>query len=323
MTKNENSYINASSLAQLEKYGINRVAVAIGVFDGVHKGHCLLLQRLIEMAKRDNATPVAMTFYPHPREALRPESHPGLLLSPAKKIELLHEQGIKAVVTIPFTKEFASLSPFEFIERSLLVSQVELTGICVGRKWRFGAGGKGDVKILEDFANNGHFDFDAVDELFIDGETVSSTSIRRAISSGLLEKAEKMLGRPYSLEGEVEQGKKIAGTELSYPTANLKTRYGIIPPNGVYASCAILDEKKYPAAVAIGVSPTFNYANNKNPRVEVHLIGFEGDIYGKNIEAFFIKYLREERYYSSIEALKTQIGEDIKNIKNILEERKI
>jgi riboflavin kinase/FMN adenylyltransferase len=323
MTDNNNSYINVSSLAQLEKYDIKKVAVAIGVFDGVHKGHCLLLQRLIEMAKRDDATPVAMTFYPHPREALKPESHPGLLVSPVRKIELLHEQGIKAVVTIPFTREFSSLSPNDFIERALLSAQVELTGICVGNKWRFGAGGKGNVKVLEEFAGNGHFDFDAVDELLIDGETVSSTSIRRAISSGLFGKAEKMLGRPYSLQGEVEEGKKIAGPELSYPTANLKTQYGIIPPNGVYAASAILDGKKYPAAVAIGLSPTFNYAHNKTPRVEVHLIGFEGNIYGKTVEAVFVEYLREERCYSSAEALKKQIGEDIKNINNILKERKI
>jgi riboflavin kinase/FMN adenylyltransferase len=323
MTNNTSLYINASSLASLEKYGIKQAAVAIGVFDGVHKGHCLLIQKLIEMAKRDNSTPVAMTFYPHPREALKPESHPGLLMSPAKKIELLHKEEIKAVVTIPFTREFASLSPLDFIERSLLSSQVELTGICVGKNWRFGAGGKGNVDILEDFAAKGHFDFESVDELLIDGETVSSTSIRRAISSGLLEKAGKMLGRPYSLEGEVEQGNKIAGTELSHPTANLKTRYGIIPPNGVYASCAILENQKYPAAVAVGVSPTFNYANNKNPRVEVHLIDFNGDIYGKNIEVVFVEYLREERCYSSVDALKQQIEEDINNVNKILKGRKI
>ncbi len=322
MTNEKNLHINVSSLGALAKHGIKKATVAIGVFDGVHKGHQLLLKKLVKMAKKDNATPVAMTFYPHPKSVLRPETHPGLLFSPHKKVELLHEYGGKAVVTIPFTKDFAALSPQEFIEECLLAPQVEIAGICVGSNWRFGSEGKGDTRTLKDFAARGHFDFESLEELIIDGETVSSTLIRRAVSSGLLKKAEKLLGRPYSISGEVERGKMIAGSTLSHPTANIKTSCGIIPPNGVYAGWTELEGKKYPTAIAVGVSPTFNYSDSDLPRVEAHLIDFHGDIYGKQIETFFVDYLREERCYAKPEDLKLQINEDVENIKNMLKGKK-
>ncbi len=309
-----------SSLDALASHGIDNAVIAIGVFDGVHRGHQLLLSRLREMAEAENATPVAFTFYPHPKQVLNPSAPPELLVSPEKKVELLHDYGMKAVVTMPFTKSFASLEPDEFIRECLITSRVNLRGICVGRQWRFGAKGRGNVEVLEKFAENGHFAFAAVDEFTINGKEVSSTAIRRAISSGRLHDAEQMLGRPYCLQGTVAHGYKVAGKELECPTANLEFRWGVIPPHGVYAGRAIVEGKSHASAVAVGVSPTFQ-GHRKGPRVEVHLFDFSGDIYGNELQIEFIEYLREERCYSSPEALKTQIGKDIGQIRKILARR--
>ncbi|OGV33252.1 MAG: riboflavin biosynthesis protein RibF [Lentisphaerae bacterium GWF2_45_14] len=313
----KNGYINVSSLSSLADFGISRASVAIGVFDGVHIGHQQLLKELIKMTDQNHSEPVALTFFPHPRTILRPDSPPSLILPPFKKIELLHQCGIKAVVTIPFTKEFSMFKPEDFVKYSLITREVELTGICVGRNWRFGSGGAGNSEKLRELAQKKHFDFIAVDEITLDDHKVSSSNIRRSISSGLLEDAAKMLGRPYSLSGIVEKGKRVAGPQLTFPTANLKIDFGILPPNGVYAGSVKFSKKVYPAAIAIGLSPTFNYAENKTPRVEVHLIGFKGDIYGSQIEAELFSYLREERCYSSPEELKKQITSDIANVSEI------
>jgi len=142
----KNKYINVSSLSSLADFGISRASVAIGVFDGVHIGHRHLLTELFKMTEQNRSEPVALTFFPHPRTILRPDSPPSLLIPPFKKIELLHLYGIKAVITIPFTKEFSMFSPEAFIKSSLMTKEVELAGICVGRNWRFGAGGTGDRK---------------------------------------------------------------------------------------------------------------------------------------------------------------------------------
>jgi riboflavin kinase/FMN adenylyltransferase len=321
MIDTNETFLNVTSLGALSEYGFKRVVIAVGVFDGVHIGHQLLIKRLLEMAKTEDAVPVALTFFPHPRNILQPDSPPALLMSPAKKVELLHSYGVEAVVTMPFSKDFASLSPEDFIRNCLSTPRIDLRGICVGSSWRFGSEGKGDVTTLEKFAEKGHFKFEAVEELLIGSEPVSSTAIRRAISSGLLERAAEMLGRNYRLGGEVEAGRKIAGSTLEHPTANLHIRYGIVPPNGVYAGIAHFNGKDYPSAVAIGVSPTFRTYPEGNIRIEVHLLDFKGDIYGESIEVELLSYLREERCFSSASELKTQILEDVSKIKEILQER--
>jgi riboflavin kinase / FMN adenylyltransferase len=313
-----NKIINVSSLADLSGYNIKRAVIAIGVFDGVHCGHQLLLNKVKAMAKQNNAEPVALTFYPHPREVIGSQPAPKLLIPPEKKIALLHSYGVRAVVTVPFTKEFSNLQPDEFIHNCLEASNIELCGICVGRNWRFGADGMGSVKNLETFAAQGHFDFTAVDELAPRGEMISSTLIRRAISTGLLDKAEKMLGWRYSLSGVVEKGHNVATGELSCPTANLKLKHGIMPPDGVYAARALFAGTEYAAAVNIGISPTYNRLSDRNRRVEVHLIDFDGDIYGKRLEVELVSYLREERSYPSYIELKKQIKRDIEDVRKKL-----
>lgn len=314
----DNAIIDVSSMDALAEYGVKAACMAIGVFDGVHRGHQLLISNLLAMSCRHHCTPVALTFFPHPREVIYPENPPTLLVPPFKKIELLHQYGIKAVVTMHFSRELAAMSPAEFIKNCLHSAQVNIRGICVGKKWRFGAGGAGDSSMLHHFADNGHFDFDAVSELVVGNSIVSSSNIRRAISSGLLTSAGEMLGRPYSLCGIVEKGYHVAGPELAHPTANLKITNGVLPPDGVYAASAIVKGSRYPAAVNIGMSPTYNRVEDKKRRFEVHIIGFDRNLYGAAVEVELLQYLREERCFLNSEMLKIQIIKDIEDIKQII-----
>ncbi|MCF6174721.1 MAG: riboflavin biosynthesis protein RibF [Victivallaceae bacterium] len=321
MENRVNKIINVSSLTDLSGYNIKRIVIAIGVFDGVHCGHQLLLRKLNEMAKQNRAEPIAVTFYPHPREVIGARPAPKLLIPPEKKNALLHHYGVHAVVTIPFTREFSAMPPDEFIHNCLKVDNIELCGISVGSNWRFGADGMGNVENLKSFAVQGHFDFTAVDELAPSGEMISSTLIRRAISTGLLDKAEQMLGWRYSLSGIVEKGHNVATGELSCPTANLNLKHGIMPPDGVYVARAYFAGKEYDAAVNIGISPTYNRLSDRNRRVEVHLIGFTGELYGQPLEVELVSYLREERSYPSYMELKKQIAKDIGEVRQKLEAR--
>ena len=312
MTKNKQ--LNVSSLGELVENGIKRVSVAIGVFDGVHRGHQLLLEELVEMAKKNNSTPVAMTFYPHPRAVLNPQNPPPLLIPPSKRINLLHDYGMQAVATLSFTKSFAEQSPENFIKSCLHSPDVKICGLCVGRDWRFGAKGVGKIDLLEKMSKKDIFDFAAVKEFIRNGEIVSSTSIRRAISSGKLGDAAEMLGRHYSLTGIVEKGHHDATEDLDHPTANLDIQYGVLPPCGVYAAKAFVNGRIRVAAVNIGLSPTYKRLGKSKIRIEAHFIDFSDDIYGQTVEIELLKYLREERCFVSPSELKKQIEIDLQQI---------
>jgi riboflavin kinase/FMN adenylyltransferase len=315
MTKKQSvKELNVSSLGELVESGITKVSIAIGVFDGVHRGHQLLLSRLVEMAKENDSTPIAMTFYPHPRAILSPKNPPPLLISPAKRISLLHNYGMEAVVTLSFSKSFAEQSPKDFIKKCLHSPGIEICGICVGSNWRFGAKGIGKIDLLEDMAEKGHFDFAAVKESTLNGDVISSTSIRRSISSGELDKAAEMLGRNYSLTGIVEKGFQDATRDLKFPTANLNLQYGVLPPCGVYAARAYVNGKRLTAAVNIGTSPTYDRPGQKRIRLEAYFLDFSDNIYGHTVEIELLEYLREERCFLSPCELKEQIAEDIKQI---------
>jgi len=314
----DNKYIDVNSLESLAAFGIKRAVIAIGVFDGIHLGHQRLLDSLLRMSKKHNATPVALTFFPHPREVLRPHSPPAQLIPQCEKIRILHEFGIKAVVTIPFTAAFAAMPPNEFIEKALKSRSVELSGICVGKEWRFGAQGSGNTNLLHAYSDKGHFDFEAVNELTTGGGKISSTSIRLAISGGSLDSAEEMLGRPYSLFGTVEAGRQVASDKLNHPTANLRIEAGIIPPNGVYAGFAVHNGRRYKSAIAIGTSPTFKHEFEGERRVEVHILDYDKNIYNEQVEVVLVKYIREERFFPDASELKTQIEHDVDAVRSIL-----
>lgn len=313
--------LTVTSLGALAEHGIDRTVIAIGVFDGVHLGHRRLLTTLLKMAERHDAVPAAFTFFPHPRALLFPDKAPTLLTTPEKKNDLLAAAGVRAIITVPFTREFASLEPEDFIRDTLISSRVRLNGICVGSSWRFGAQGRGNVENLRRFADRGHFDFEAVDELVLDGEAVSSTSIRRAIAAGRLEHAARLLGRPYSLIGKVVPGYHQAGDALRFPTANLEINCGVLPPYGVYAARVKYEGKEAAGAVNIGMSPTFNYSDLKHPRIEVHILDFHGNLYGQNIEVELLQYLREERGFPDTESLRRQIADDVSRIRALVTQK--
>ena len=313
----KNKQLNVSSLGELVENGINRVSIAIGVFDGVHRGHQLLLDKLVKMSAKNDSVPVAMTFYPHPRAVLNPQNPPPLLISPDKRISLLHDYGMQAVVTLPFSKSFAEQSPEKFIKNCLHSPDMKICGLCVGKDWRFGAKGAGKVELLEKMANKDNFDFAAVEEFIRNGSVVSSTSIRRAIASGQLNDAAEMLGRHYSLSGIVEKGYHVATRDFNHPTANLSIQYGVLPPCGVYAARSFLKGKMRIAAVNIGISPTYNRPGKKKVRVEAHFLDFSDDLYGQAVEIELLEYLREERCFFSPAELKTQIEIDVKKIVEI------
>ena len=309
--------IHTVSLEALVNYGVTRIAVAIGVFDGVHLGHQLLLKRLKSMAERHNAAPVVLTFYPHPRKVLFPNEPLSLLVPHQKKLELIAAENIRAVVTLPFSKEFSELSADEFLTDCLFAPDLTITGICVGSGWRFGRGGEGSADTIHRYADSHGFEFDPVEEFTLNSRTVSSTLIRRAVSSGLLDEAAEMLGRNYSISGTVIHGASDGSSVLDCPTANIAVTDGIIPPNGVYAGRGIVEGVSYPAAVSVGVSPTFSDKQRSHSDVEVHLLDFSGDLYGKHLEVEFLEYIREERCYSSFEELKKQIGKDLATVRSI------
>ena len=308
----DRSTICVEQIDALKKYGISRISVAIGVFDGVHAGHRKLLTQLCEIADRTASTPVAVTFSPHPRQILQPESAPALLLPNDEKIRRLTENGARAIVTIPFTRDFAAKAPEDFIADCLKSDGITLCGVCVGKKWRFGAGGRGNARLLTELASRHNFTFSPVDEVEIGGETVSSSSIRAAAAAGDLEKAARFLCAPHAIYGSVIHGEHVASTKLQTPTANLDLQAGVLPPNGVYAARVHLEGKQYNAVVNIGSAPTFDsYGKKDLVRVEAHLLNSNVELYGKNITIEPVRFLRQEQCFASPDELKEQIRKDI------------
>ena len=320
MTGQRRALLVVNHVCDLRSAQYRRIALAIGVFDGVHRGHQKLLQTLAELAAATGAKPVALTFHPHPRALLKPQEKPLLLLPLANRVELLHQYGAQAVVVKKFDQELATLSPQAFLDALLSIPELEIAGICVGSAWRFGHGGGGDCRLLAGYAAERRFRLEPVPELAIDGEIVSSSNIRRAVAAGRFSAAAAMLGRPFSLYGKVEHGHRLAGTALDHPTANLAVTDTILPPDGVYAARVNLEEGCFPAAVNIGVAPTFRYTASPR-RVEVHVLDFHGNLYDASLQVELLQYLREERCFISPEELKKQIESDIKAIRRTIEIR--
>lgn len=307
------SFIITQNLGQLRDSGISRVSAAIGVFDGVHLGHQRVLKELVELAVENETAPVVITFYPHPRSVLTPEHAPRLLFPQQEKARLIHHYGAAALVRIPFTKEFASLSPDAFLDQCLNFPGVELKGLCVGSKWRFGCHAAGSREDLMRRANQDGFQFRPVDELMFHHRIVSSTAIRGALAEGDLEMVTGMLGRRYRLFGSVVHGMGLAGKILNAATANLELDAGVLPPYGVYATLARVEgeEMALPSITSIGVAPTIRKEEHPQPKVEVHVFDRSLELYGKRVSVELVARVRGEQKFDSVEALKKQIHADI------------
>ena len=287
--------------------------LAIGVFDGVHLGHKAVISTSAKHARAANGTPVVVTFDPHPEKVLRPAAAPHLLTATQHKIDLIRDLGVEHLLVIKFDKQFAATEPEEFVQELVKYSK-PLREVCVGHQWAFGKGRRGNLELLNKLGAQFNFNVVGIAPVSIDGELVSSTTIRRAVEAGDLQKAAAMLGREYTILGTVVRGDDL-GKRIGFPTANLSAHSEQFPPNGVYLAKAKLDKVAYPAVVNLGVRPTVS--SEKERVLEVHLLDFNGDIYGSDLEVRFLGYLRPEKKFESVEALTRQIEADVNQARKL------
>jgi riboflavin kinase/FMN adenylyltransferase len=260
----------------------------------------------VERAAEVNGTPALLTMKPHPREYFAPENTPNLLTADSKQRSLLETYGIRVLFILPFDQATADMEPERFVE-DILVNRCGTRSIIVGPDCRFGKGARGDVDTLRELAPKYGFDVEVVEPLILDSERVSSTLVRERVLQGDLDTVEKLLGRKYSLTGVVESGRGM-GRQLGFPTANVKPNHNAIPAQGVYIAEALLDGQRVPSAVNIGIAPTIR---QEDVTIEAHLLDFEGNLLGQEIEIVFHRRIRPERKFPNIEALMEQIGKDV------------
>ncbi|PYI64103.1 MAG: hypothetical protein DMF07_07680 [Verrucomicrobia bacterium] len=288
--------------------------LAIGVFDGVHLGHQAVISTSAQHARAANGTAVVVTFDPHPEKVLRPKTAPHLLTATPHKIALIRDLGMAHLLIITFDKQFAATEPEEFVHE-LVEHSKSLREICVGHEWSFGKNRRGNLKLLNQFGARFDFGVVGIPPVTVNGELVSSTTIRKAVETGDLAKAAQMLGREYTVLGTVVSGDN-RGKKIGFPTANLSAHNEQFPPNGVYFAEAKLEGVIYPGVVNLGYRPTVD--TRKSERIlEIHLFDFDHDIYGKDLEVRFIRYLRPETKFESVEALVRQIGLDVKQARKL------
>jgi riboflavin kinase/FMN adenylyltransferase len=286
-------------------------AVALGTFDGVHVGHRRVIGSALERARAGGFVSAVVTFDPHPLHVLRPEEPPRLLTDTDRKIELVAELGVDEAVVIPFTADFAQQSAETFCER-VLAGTLGVRSVSVGANFRFGHGAAGDAALL---AARPEFETNVVELVQQGGESISSSRIRDLLSAGDVAAAAALLGAPYTLAGVVVEGDR-RGRELGMPTANVQPRAGVVvPAAGIYAVTVATGAKRTPGAASIGVRPTF--AGDGDVRVEVHLIGFDGDLYGRSLQLSFLERLRDEVRFDSAGELVEQMRKDVERAAEI------
>ncbi|MBI4435959.1 MAG: bifunctional riboflavin kinase/FAD synthetase [Candidatus Omnitrophica bacterium] len=288
-----------------------RPIVTLGAFDGIHLAHRFILHRIIQKARRVKGTSLLVTFDPHPLKILRPDRPFSSLTCIEHRLKILSELGLDTCVVLRFTKQFSRLSAKAFIEE-ILVGKLGISELWVGFNYAFGRDREGNIQLLKEYGKRYGFRVRQIPEVKMGKKRFSSTKIRTLIARGDLTTASHFLGRPYSLYGKVVKGSG-RGKWLGYPTANLKPYHEAIPPKGVYGVKVFLPHKRkgYTGILNIGHRPTFE---KRSPlTLEVHLLDFRGDLYGRKIEVAFLKKIRSERLFSTKEALLQRIrcDEDI------------
>ena len=286
------------------------VLLAAGFFDGVHRGHQAIIRKIVSAARRERGAAWVMTFDTHPRKVLFPMAAPRLLTSTPHKLRLLKALGVHGCIVIPFTRSLARLAPKAFIAMLALAAPT-LRQIVIGRNWTFGWQGRGNPAMLKALAPCFGFKITVIPPVRWHGTVVSSTRIRTAVLAGRLAEAAGMLGHPFSLLGTVMHGRGL-GRKLGIPTANLNPHNEVAPPDGVYIVRARWNSVAYPGIVNLGVRPTLALPKERPACVlELHIFGLHRNLYGKAIEVTFLKKLRRERVFPSLEALQRQIRKDI------------
>ena len=300
-------------LENIDSY--HNVVVALGNFDGVHLGHRELIRRTIEIAKEYNGTSAVYTFDPHPLKVIQPDICPPMVITKEEKIRLFSELGIKVLIIAPFTAEISALSPEQFVQE-ILVEKLHVKCVVVGYNYNFGYKGYGDAAMLTDLGTKNGFTVEVVPPVKCGGTEVSSTLIRNYLLEGNVADAAKYLGYFPSVTSCVETGFQ-RGREIGFPTANLNLSDELLAPaNGVYAVKVYFWDKCWYGVANIGVKPTFEPGLPRN--LEVHIFDFEGDIYGTKIKLEFIRRIRGECEFSSVDELVQQINKDVQVAKSCL-----
>ncbi len=290
-------------------------AIAIGNFDGVHAGHRALIDRARELATAHDAVSVVLTFEPHPAAVLSPQSAPPRLTSLERRLERLEAAGIDAVVVEPFTRELAGLAPHAFVE-TILLSALRARAIIVGYDFSYGAGRAGTTDALRAHAGHAGVELDVVSPVEVGGEVSSSTKIRGFLRAGDLVSAERLLGRPWDVDGTVIHGAK-RGRTIGVPTANIAPTSDLVVSPGIYAvTLSVEGGPPLPAVASLGRNPTF--VEQGGLVLEVHVLDWDGDLYGKHVRTTFVARLRDEAKYDSVEALLVQIRQDIVDARQAL-----
>jgi riboflavin kinase/FMN adenylyltransferase len=285
---------------------VRRGAIAIGNFDGVHRGHAFIIARLIEQAREVAGPAVVLTFEPHPARLLRPDAVPPPLTWVERKAELLAELGVDRVIALPTTLQLLSLSARDFFDQ-VIVGELDARAIVEGPNFYFGHNREGTIDVLQKLSAEAGISLNVVEPVGTQGQMVSSSRIRQLIAAGEVESANKMLTAPYRIRGLVTHGAG-RGRSIGFPTANLDAIDTLLPGHGVYAGETRFRESQWPAAINIGPNPTFDEHSTK---VEVHLVGCQQALYGEVLEVDLLGRIRDIRTFGSGDELRQQIDADI------------
>ncbi|MFI6092582.1 bifunctional riboflavin kinase/FAD synthetase [Streptomyces sp. NPDC051218] len=297
-----------------------RSVVTIGSYDGVHRGHQLIIGRAVERARELGVPAVVVTFDPHPSEVVRPGSHPPLLAPHHRRAELMAELGVDALLILPFTTEFSKLSPADFVVK-VLVDKLHARLVVEGPNFRFGHKAAGNVAFLTELGATYDYEVDVID-LFVSGsagggEPFSSTLTRRLVAEGDVEGASEILGRPHRVEGVVVRGAQ-RGRELGFPTANVETLpHTAIPADGVYAGWLHAQGEAMPAAISVGTNPQFDGTERTVEAYAIDRVGL--DLYGLHVAVDFLAFVRGQAKFDSIDSLLVAIADDVKKARELIE----
>ena len=295
-------------------HGIENARIArptvltLGVFDGLHLGHQLVMRTVVERAQAVNAVPTVITFDPHPRAVLHPESAPPLLQTFDQKIEAFGVLGIEQVIVIRFNKEFAQIEAADFL-RDVVGERLQAREVYLGRGFAFGRERKGNIELLKEVSGRLGFHAAEVREVRLRGQRISSSAIRKLLSEGHVNLARRMLGRPYGVEGRVVRGQE-RGRTLGFPTANLRPQNRVIPRGGVYVTATRIEGEWRRSVTNIGTRPTFE--SDAESSVETYVMDWSGDLYGDVVRVRFLHRLRDEQRFASVDELKRRIDLDRK-----------
>src|SRR5687768_16742790 len=287
--------------------------LALGNFDGLHRGHVKIIERIQRGASERGGTSVVLTFDPHPPRVLRPDKAPALLMTKAQKLDALARAGVYGAAVVRFTPAMSQWEPEKFV-RTVLVEWLRVAEVWVGADFLFGRDRSGNFTVLRSLGAQHGFRAEKIDPIRYKDFVVSSTRVRRLVSEGRVDEAAALLGHHYFLDGTVVRGAG-RGRSIGIPTANLATPNDLVPPAGVYATLATVDGIVLPAVTNIGMRPTFGDVNA--PVVETHVLDTDQDLYDRSVRLLFVQRLRDERQFPDVDALRAQIDADIRSARRL------